>query len=109
MHKLRVYFPELEERFRGRSPASRVAFGGLLGFVVSAPFSISIAQICVFTAVVAWLASMTRAAPLLTQKFPLWGPWLLFALFTLASAFHAPDSLGSLIKSRDLTQIMIFY
>ena len=109
MRKLRVYFPELEERFRGRSPASRVAFGGLLGFVVSAPFSISIAQICVFTAVVAWLASMTRAAPLLTQKFPLWGPWLLFALFTLAGAFHAPDSLGSLIKSRELTQIMIIY
>ena len=109
MHKLRVYFPELEKRFRGRSPASRVAFGGLLGFAVTAPFSISLAQICVFTAVVAWLASMTKAAPLLTQKFPLWMPWLFFALFTLASAFHAPDSLRSLIKARELTQIMIFY
>ena len=109
MHKLRVYFPELEERFRERSPASRVAFGGLLGFAVTAPFSISLAQICVFTAVVAWLAFMTKAAPLLTQKFPLWMPWLFFALFTLASAFHAPDSLKSLIKTRELTQIMIFY
>ena len=109
MRKLRVYFPELEERFRGRSPASRVAFGGFLGFAVTAPFSISLAQICVFTAVVAWLASMGKAAPLLTQKFPLWMPWLFFALFTLASAFHAPDSLKSLIKTRELTQIMIFY
>ena len=109
MHKPRVYFPELEERFRGRSPASRVAFGGLLGFAVTAPFSISLAQICVFTAVVAWLASMTKAVPLLTQKFPLWMPWLFFALFTLASAFHAPDSTESLIKTRELTQIMIFY
>ena len=109
MRKLRVYFPELGERFRGRSPASRVAFGGLLGFAVTAPFSISLAQICVFTAVVAWLASMTKAAPLLTQKFPVWMPWLLFALLTLASAFHAPDSLESLIKTRELTQIMIFY
>ena len=109
MHKLRIYFLELEERLRTRSPASRVAFGGLLGFAVTAPFSISLAQICVFTALVAWLASMTKAAPLLTQKFPLWGPWLLFALFTLASAFHVPDSSNSLIKTRELTQIMIFY
>ena len=109
MHKLRIYFPELEERFRRRSQASRVAFGGLLGFVVTAPFSISLAQICVFTAVVAWLASMTKAAPLLTQRFPLWMPWLFFALFTLASAFHVPDSFNSLIKTRELTQIMIFY
>ncbi len=109
MHKLKVYFSELEERFRRRSPASRVAFGGLMGFVVTAPFSISLAQIFVFTAVVTWLASMTKAAPLVTQKFPLWMPWLFFALFTLASAFHAPDSTKSLIKSRELTQIMIFY
>ncbi len=109
MHKLTIHFPELEEYFRKRSPASRVAFGGLLGFAVTAPFSISLAQICVFTAVVAWLASMTKAAPLVTQKFPLWMPWLFFALFTFASAFHAPDSLNSLIKTRELTQIMIFY
>ena len=109
MHKLKVYFSELEERFRRRSPASRVAFGGLIGFVVTAPFSISLAQIFVFTAVVTWLASMTKAAPLVTQQFPLWMPWLFFALFTLASAFHAPDSTKSLIKSRELTQIMIFY
>ena len=109
MRKLRVYFPELEERFRGRSPASRVAFGGLLGFAVTAPFSISLAQICVFTAVAAWLASMTKTAPLLTQKFPLWMPWLFFAAWTVASAFHASDSLESLIKTRELTQIMIFY
>lgn len=109
MNELKGSFMELGGRLRRRSTLSLVAFGGLLGFVVSAPFSISIAQICVFTAVVAWLASMTKAAPLLTQKFPLWGPWLLFALFTLASAFHAPDSLNSLIKSRELTQIMIFY
>ena len=109
MHKLRIYFLELEERLRTRSPASRVAFGGLLGFAVTAPFSISLAQICVFTAVVAWLASMTKAAPLLTQKFPLWMPWLFFALFTFGSAFHTPDSLKSLIKARELTQIMIFY
>lgn len=109
MHKLSIYFPELEERLRTRSPASRVAFGGLLGFAVTSPFSISLAQICVFTALVAWLASMTKAAPLLTQKFPLWMPWLFFALFTLASAFHVPDSLKSLIKTRELIQIMIFY
>ena len=109
MQNLKVYFSELEERFRKRSPASRVAFGGLIGFVVTAPFSISLAQICVFTAVVAWLASMTKAAPLLTQKFPLWMPWLFFALFTLASAFHVPDSTKSLIKTRELMQIMIFY
>ena len=109
MHKLTVYFPELEERFKKRSPASRVAFGGLLGFAVTAPFSISLAQICVFTAVVAWLASMTKAAPLLTQKFPVWMPWLFFALFTVASAFHVPDSFNSLIKTRELTQILIFY
>lgn len=109
MHKLRTYFPELEERFSRRSPASRVAFGGLLGFAVTAPFSISFAQICVFTAVAAWLASMTKAAPLLTQRFPLWMPWLLFAAFTFASAFHAPDSTESLIKTRELTQIMVFY
>jgi len=109
MRKLRIYFLDLEERFRRRSPASRVAFGGLLGFAVTAPFSISLAQICVFIALVAWLASMTKAAPLLTQKFPLWMPWLFFALFTLASAFHVPDSLKSLIKARELTQIMIFY
>ena len=109
MHKLKVYFSELEERFRRRPPASRVAFGGLIGFAVTAPFSISLAQIFVFTAVVTWLASMTKAAPLVTQKFPLWMPWLFFALFTLASAFHAPDSTKSLIKSRELTQIMIFY
>ncbi|MYA96267.1 MAG: O-antigen ligase family protein [Nitrospinae bacterium] len=109
MRKLRIYFPDLEEHFRRRSPASRVAFGGLLGFAVTAPFSISLAQFCVFTALVAWLASMTKAAPLLTQKFPLWMPWFFFALFTLASAFHVPDSLKSLMKTRELTQIMIFY
>ncbi len=109
MNELKGSFIELGGRLRRRSTVSRVAFCGLLGFVVSAPFSISIAQVCVFTAVAAWLASMSKTAPLLTQKFPLWGPWLLFALFTLASAFHAPDSLGSLIKSRELTQIMIFY
>ncbi len=109
MRKLRIYFLDLEERFRRRSPASRMAFGGLLGFAVTAPFSISLAQICVFTALVAWLASMTKAAPLMTQKFPLWMPWLFFALFTLAGAFHVPDSLKSLMKTRELTQIMIFY
>ena len=109
MRKLRIYFLDLEERFRRRSPASRMAFGGLLGFAVTAPFSISLAQICVFTALVAWLTSMTKAAPLMTQKFPLWMPWLFFALFTLAGAFHVPDSLKSLMKTRELTQIMIFY
>ncbi len=109
MHELKGSFIELGERFRKRSPLSRVAFGGLLGFAVSAPFSISLAQICVFTAMVAWLTSMAKAAPLLTQQFPLWRPWLLFALLTLASAFHAPDSIKSLIEARELTQIMIFY
>lgn len=109
MNGLKDSFMELGERFMRRSPPSRVAFGGLFGFAVCAPFSISLAQICVFTAVAAWLASMTKAAPLLTQKFPLWKPWLLFALLTLASAFHAPDSIESVIEARELTQIMIFY
>ena len=109
MHELKGSFIELGERFRKRSPLSRVAFGGLLGFAVSAPLSISLAQICVFTAMVAWLTSMAKAAPLLTQKFPLWRPWLLFAILTLASSFHAPDSIKSLLEARELTQIMIFY
>ena len=109
MHELKGSLIELGERFRKRSPLSRVAFGGLLGFAVSAPFSISLAQICVFAAMVAWLTSMAKAAPLLTQKFPLWRPWLLFAILTLASAFHAPDSSKSLLEARELTQIMIFY
>ena len=109
MHELKGSFIELGERFRKRSPLSRVAFGGLLGFAVSAPLSISLAQICVFTAMVAWLTSMAKAAPLLTQEFPLWRPWLLFAILTLASSFHAPDSIKSLLEARELTQIMIFY
>ncbi len=104
-----TFFTELDERFQRRSPLSRVAFGGLLCFAAVAPFSISLAQICVFTAMVAWLASMGKEAPLLTQKFPLWRPWLLFALLTLASAFYSLDPLKSLLKTRELTQIMIFY
>lgn len=105
----RESFGELGARLRRRSPLCRVAFGGLLGFVVASPFSISLAQICVFTAMAAWLASMGRGTPLLTERFPLWRPWLLFALFTLASAFHSPDTIQSLIKSKELTQIGIFY
>ncbi len=109
MDDLRESFGELRARLRRRSPLCRVAFGGLFGFVVSSPFSISLAQICVFTAMAAWLASMGRETPLLTEKFPLWRPWLLFALLTLASAFHSPATIQSLIKAKELTQIVIFY
>ena len=107
--KLKDSWMEFGERFRRRSPLARIAFGGLFGFAVSAPFSISLAQICVFTAMVTWLVSMSKGTPLLTEKFPLWRPWLLFAILTLASSFHAADSIQSLIKARELTQIMIFY
>ena len=107
--KLKDSWMEFGERFRRRSPLARMAFGGLFGFAVSAPFSISLAQICVFTAMVTWLVSMSKGTPLLTEKFPLWRPWLLFAILTLASSFHAADSIQSLIKARELTQIMIFY
>ena len=48
-------------------------------------------------------------SPLVTQKFPLWRPWLLFTLLTLASAFHSPDAAKGLLKTRESTQIMIFY
>lgn len=111
MDELRASFIDLGGRFRRRSPLSRVAFGGLFGFAVSAPFSISLAQICVFTAIAAWLASMGARgqSPLLVQRFPLWRPWLLFALLTLASAFHSDDSVKGLIQSRELSQILIFY
>ncbi len=111
MDELRASFIDLGGRFRRRSPLSRVAFGGLFGFAVSAPFSISLAQICVFTAIAAWLASMGARgqAPLLAQRFPLWRPWLLFAILTLASAFHSDDSVKGLIQSRELSQILIFY
>lgn len=111
MDELKASFIELGERFRRRSPLSRVAFGGLLGFAVAAPFSISLAQICVFAAMGAWLASLgaRERAPLRTQRFPLWRPWLLFAVLTLASAFHSPDALKGLAESRELSQILIFY
>ncbi len=100
--RLRVHFGK-------RAPLSRLAFGGLLGFAVCVPFSISLAQICVFTAIAAWLASIVREAPSRTLKLPLWKPWLLFALLTLASALHSAAPVESLVKTRELTQILIFY
>lgn len=103
------FFAELGARLRKRAPLSRATFVGLFGFAACIPFSISLAQICVFGAITAWLASLYGEPSPPVRKFPLREPWLLFALLTLASALHSSAPLQSLIESRDLTQILIFY
>lgn len=103
------FFADASARLKKRAPLSRAAFVGLFGFAVCIPFSISLAQICVFGAIAAWLASLSGEPPAPARKFPLWKPWLLFALLTLASALHSSAPIRSLIESKDLTQILIFY
>ncbi|MBI2178559.1 MAG: hypothetical protein HYU38_09535, partial [Candidatus Tectomicrobia bacterium] len=49
---------ELKRRLDARAPLSRMAFVCLIGFVLSSPFSISVAQLFGFTGTAAWLASM---------------------------------------------------
>ncbi|MBI1724207.1 MAG: O-antigen ligase family protein [Candidatus Tectomicrobia bacterium] len=100
---------ELKRRLDARAPLSRMAFVCLIGFVLSSPFSISVAQLFGFTGTAAWLASMNFEGRVFRNRFPLKWPWLLFAVLTLASAFTSGHPWQSLWDSRKLAQILLFY
>ncbi|MEE9276573.1 MAG: O-antigen ligase family protein [bacterium] len=100
---------EMGERLRARPPLARIAFVGLIGFALSAPFSISVSQIFVFGAIAAWLLSLWREEAARPARFPLWRPFALFAALTVASAALSDDPARSLKDTRQLVQILIFY
>ncbi len=102
-------FAEMGERLRARPPLARIAFVGLIGFALSAPFSISVSQIFVFGAIAAWLLSLWREEAARPARFPLWRPFALFAALTVASAALSDDPARSLKDTRQLVQILIFY
>lgn len=98
---------EVGAAFQERSPLDRVALGGLAGFLAASPFSISISQIFVFTAIGAWLASLWVGGQ--KGRLPLLRPFLLFAALTVLSAILSDDPIRSLKDSRQLFQVLIFY
>ncbi|MDA1001357.1 MAG: O-antigen ligase family protein [bacterium] len=98
---------EVSAAFQERSPLERVALGGLAGFLAASPFSISLSQIFVFSAIGAWLASLWMGGQ--KVRFPLLRPFALFAALTIVSALLSDDPFRSLKDARQLVQILIFY
>lgn len=100
---------EILERIRMRSPLSRLIFICLIGFVCSAPFSISVTQIFVYTGIAAWAFLLFKEFQWNKMCFPLWKPIAVFATLTLLSALFSDDPIRSLKDSRQLFQILIFF
>ena len=101
------YLRETAEGLKRRPAWARLSAACLLGFVIASPFSISLSQIFVFTAIGAWLVSLRlegRAA-----RFPLWKPFTFFAALTLLSAALSDDPARSLVDAKQLFEILIFY
>lgn len=100
---------EAAEALGARPPWSRVSMIGLIGFVLASPFSISLSQIFVYTAIAAWLVSLWREGRPDAGRFPLGKPFALFACLTLLSAAVSEDPARSLTDAKQLFQILIFY
>ena len=99
----------MKEFLESRELYSKIAFLFLVAYLISAPFSISISQIFIFSGIILWLFSFNREVKVSSLSFPCWLPILLFVIFTLISAFTSEKPLESIISARDLSQYLIFY
>ncbi len=100
---------EAGRKLRERPPLSRFAFLCLTGFILTVPFSISLAQIFAYTGIGAWLASLWKEPRPGGPRFPLWKPFTAFAVLTFLSALLSDDPVRSLKDAKQLFQILIFY
>ena len=99
----------MKEFLESRELYSKIAFLFLVAYLISAPFSISISLIFIFSGIILWLFSFNREVKVSSLSFPCWLPILLFVIFTLISAFTSEKPLESIISARDLSQYLIFY
>tara|TARA_A100001037_G_C15153857_1_gene641885 strand:+ start:11013 stop:12266 length:1254 start_codon:yes stop_codon:yes gene_type:complete len=99
----------MKEFLEDRGSYSRICFLCLLGYLFSAPFSISISQIFIFSGILLWFISFNRELKVPNLSFPCWLPVLMFVVFTLISAFTSEKPFESTMSARDITQFLIFY
>ncbi|MDP7502779.1 MAG: O-antigen ligase family protein [Nitrospinota bacterium] len=100
---------EFAEGIKGRPPLSRLSMVCLIGYLFSAPFSISISQIFVFTGIASWLVSLRLEGGPSGFQLPLWRPIALLVALTLISAAFSDDPGRSLKDAKQLFQVLIFY
>ncbi len=103
------YFVEMGRRLRDKPILDRVAFAGLMGFIAFTPFSLSAAQFCIFLGIAFWPFVSWREERLANMRYPLAWPFIVFAALTLVSALFSQDPIRSLIDSKQLFQILIFF
>ena len=81
----------MKDFLESREFYSKIAFLFLVAYLISAPFSISISQIFIFSGIILWLSSFNREVKVSSLSFPCWLPILLFVIFTLTELFQSLD------------------
>ncbi len=94
----------------------RLTRWALVGFVALDPISITLSQICVAVGVLSGAVGWTLerrggegGARRGSDGFPLWIPFLCFALLTVLSALFSEQVPRSLVDSKQIVQILILY
>ena len=99
----------MKEFLENRGFYSKTSFLCIIGYLFSAPFSISMSQIFIFSGIIVWFISFNREVNVTSLRFPCWVPVSMFMIFTLISAFTSKEPFESVISSREITQFFIFY
>ncbi|MFQ6110490.1 MAG: O-antigen ligase family protein [Nitrospinota bacterium] len=100
---------EIVGYFRSLPALRKLTFLSLIGFVVFSSLSISLTQAAFALGVISWLLAEIKEGNSRRIRLPLLLPFLALAGTTLLSAATSANITRSLIDSKQLSQILIFY